>query len=214
MLFFIDTADVAEIREARELGILDGVTTNPSLIMKSGRNFEEVAKEILGLVAGPVSLEVTSMQKDGMLAEAKKFLAWGDNVVIKLPLTEEGLKACVALSADGHKTNVTLCFSANQALMAAKAGATYISPFIGRLDDISQDGMELIQDIRTIYDNYLFDTQILAASVRHPVHVLQAAKAGADVATVPFKVLRQIIRHPLTDSGLAQFMADWEKAKK
>jgi transaldolase len=214
MLFFIDTADVAEIREARELGILDGVTTNPSLIMKSGRNFEEVAKEILALVPGPVSLEVTSLKKEGMLEEAKRFLAWGDNVVIKLPLIEEGLKACVSLTEQGHKTNVTLCFSANQALLAAKAGATYVSPFIGRLDDISQDGMELIGDIRTIFDNYGYATQILAASIRHPVHVLQAAKVGADVATIPFKVLRQIVKHPLTDSGLAQFLADWEKAKK
>ncbi len=214
MKFFIDTADVAEIRQAAELGILDGVTTNPSLIMKSGRPFEEVAKEILAIVPGPVSLEVTSVDKAGMLKEAEKLASWGDNVVIKLPLIEEGLKACVSLTAQGIQTNVTLCFSANQALLAAKAGATYVSPFVGRLDDISQDGMELISDIRQIYDNYGFQTQILAASIRHPVHLLQSAKAGADVATIPFKVFRQLVKHPLTDAGLAQFLADWEKAKK
>ena len=214
MKFFIDTADVAEIREANELGILDGVTTNPSLVAKSGRKFDEVAKEILSIVKGPVSLEVTALDKKGMLAEAEKFIGWGPNVVIKLPLIAEGLKACKALTDRGVQTNVTLCFSANQALLAAKAGATYVSPFIGRLDDISEEGMNLIRDIRTIYDNYGYETEILAASIRHPVHVLQAALAGADVSTIPFKVFSQLVKHPLTDSGLAQFMKDWESAKK
>jgi transaldolase len=214
MKFFIDTADVKEIREANDLGILDGVTTNPSLVAKSGRKFEDVAKEILGIVHGPVSLEVTATDKDGMLREAEVLAAWGKNAVIKLPLTPDGLKACKVLTSKGVKTNVTLCFSAVQALLAAKAGATYISPFIGRLDDVGTDGMDLIRDIRTIYDNYGFKTEILAASIRHPVHVLQAALAGADVATIPFKVFGQLVKHPLTDAGLAQFLADWEKAKK
>ncbi|NUQ35029.1 MAG: fructose-6-phosphate aldolase [Planctomycetaceae bacterium] len=214
MLFFIDTADVNEIREANELGILDGVTTNPSLVAKSGRVFEDVAKEILKIVDGPVSLEVTATDKAGMLAEAEKLLAWGKNVVIKLPLIAEGLKACKALTDRGVKTNVTLCFSANQALLAAKAGATYVSPFIGRLDDIGENGMVLIRDIRKIYNNYGFKTKILAASIRHPIHVFDAALAGADVSTIPFKVFTQLVQHPLTDKGLATFLADWQKAKK
>jgi len=211
MKFFIDTADVAEIREANELGILDGVTTNPSLIAKTGRSFEEVAKEILALVDGPVSLEVVSVDKAGMLAEAEKLAAWGDNVVIKLPLIADGLKACKELTSRGVKTNVTLCFSANQALLAAKAGATYISPFIGRIDDTGHDGMELIREIRQVYDNYGFTTQILAASIRHPVHVRDAALIGADVSTIPLKVFNQLVNHPLTDKGLATFLADAKK---
>lgn len=214
MKFFIDTADVNEIREANELGILDGVTTNPSLVAKTGRPFKEVAIEILKLVDGPVSLEVTALDKAGMLKEAEELLSWGDNVVIKLPLIPEGLKACKALTSQGVQTNVTLCFSVNQALLAAKAGATYVSPFIGRLDDISHVGMDLIEDIRQVYDNYSFRTEILAASIRHPIHVMEAAQAGADVSTIPFKVFNQLVQHPLTDKGLATFMADWEKAKK
>ena len=214
MKFFIDTANVDEIREARELGILDGVTTNPSLVAKSGRPFKEVALEILKLVDGPVSLEVTAIDKAGMLKEAEELLTWGKNVVIKVPLIAEGLKACKALTERGAKTNVTLCFSANQALLAAKAGATYVSPFIGRLDDISENGMDLIRDIRVIYDNYGFETQILAASIRHPIHVHEAALAGADVATIPFKVFGQLVEHPLTAKGLTMFLEDWKKAKK
>ncbi len=214
MEFFLDTADIGEIREAASLGILDGVTTNPSLIAKTGRGFREVAEEILELVPGPVSLEVTSVETEGMLAEARELAKLGDQVVIKLPLIKEGLKACKALSDDGVKTNVTLCFSAPQALLAAKAGATYISPFVGRLDDIGQDGMDLILQIKTIYENYDFATKILVASVRHPIHVLQASMAGAHVATIPFKTFDQIVKHPLTDKGLAAFLADWEKVPK
>jgi transaldolase len=210
MQFFIDTADVAEIKEAQSLGILDGVTTNPSLIKKSGRPFADVAREICSLVDGPVSLEVTAVDCEGMLAEAKELAAYGDNVVIKLPLIPEGLKACKRLSDQGVKTNVTLCFSPAQALLAAKAGATYISPFVGRLDDIGQDGFEIIPEIRQIYDNYGFDTEILVASVRHPVHVMNSALAGADVATIPFKVFNQLVHHPLTDKGLEQFLKDWK----
>lgn len=213
MKFFIDTADVAEIKEARALGILDGVTTNPSLIKKSGRPFADVAREICAMVDGPVSLEVTAIDAEGMLREAAELAKFGDNVVIKLPLIPEGLKACKRLSEQGIQTNVTLCFSSVQALLAAKAGATYISPFVGRLDDIGQDGFEIIPQIRQIYDNYGFETQILVASVRHPVHVLDAAMAGADVATIPFKVFGQLVQHPLTDKGLAQFLKDWESVK-
>lgn len=210
MKFFIDTADVNEIREARELGILDGVTTNPSLVKKSGRPFKEVAREICELVDGPVSLEVTAVDCEGMLREASELAAYGDNVVIKLPLIAEGLKACKRLTEQGVKTNVTLCFSPVQALLAAKAGASYISPFVGRLDDIGQNGMEIIPQIRQIYDNYGFDTEILVASIRHPMHVLDAALAGADVSTIPFKVFNQLVQHPLTDKGLAQFLKDWK----
>jgi transaldolase len=213
MKFFIDTADVAEIKEAKALGILDGVTTNPSLVKKSGRPFKDVAREICALVEGPVSLEVTAVECEAMLREASELAKFGDNVVIKLPLIPEGLKACKRLSEQGVKTNVTLCFSSVQALLAAKAGATYISPFVGRLDDIGQDGFEIIPQIRKIYDNYGFETQILVASVRHPVHVLDAAMAGADVATIPFKVFGQLVQHPLTDKGLAQFLKDWEGVK-
>jgi transaldolase len=211
MKFFVDTADVEEIRKALAWGILDGVTTNPSLVAKTGRRFEEVRAEILQLVQGPVSLEVTDMTLEGMLRQGRELAALGPQVVVKLPLTREGIAACKALTDAGIRTNVTLCFSANQALLAAKAGATYISPFIGRLDDISQDGMALIADIVQIYRNYGYTTQVLAASVRHPVHVLQAAKLGAHVATVPFKVLDQLFNHPLTDAGNAQFLKDWAK---
>lgn len=213
MKFFIDTADVAEIKEANALGILDGVTTNPSLIKKSGRPFADVAREICKLVEGPVSLEVTSVDSAGMLKEAEALAKFGDNVVIKLPLIPEGLKACKVLSGQGIKTNVTLCFQPVQALLAAKAGATYISPFVGRLDDLGQDGMEIIPQIRQIYDNYGFETQILVASIRNPIHVLDAALAGADVSTIPFSVFKQLVHHPLTDKGLAQFLKDWESVK-
>jgi transaldolase len=213
MKFFIDTADVKEIREANALGILDGVTTNPTLVAKSGRPFKEVAAEICKLVKGPVSLEVTALDAEGMLVQAKELLKYGENVVIKLPLIPEGLKACKKLTTDGVKTNVTLCFSPVQALLAAKAGATYVSPFIGRLDDIGQDGMQIIGEIRKIYNNYGYKTQILAASIRHPIHVHQAALMGADVSTIPFKVFGQLVQHPLTDKGLAQFLKDWEGAK-
>ncbi|CAG0988383.1 transaldolase [Planctomycetaceae bacterium] len=213
MKFFIDTADVKEIREANALGILDGVTTNPTLVAKSGRVFKEVAAEICKLVKGPVSLEVTALDAEGMLVQAKELLKYGENVVIKLPLIPEGLKACKKLTTDGVKTNVTLCFSPVQALLAAKAGATYVSPFIGRLDDIGQDGMQIIGEIRKIYNNYGYKTQILAASIRHPIHVHQAALMGADVSTIPFKVFSQLVQHPLTDKGLAQFLKDWESAK-
>lgn len=213
MKFFIDTADVNEIKEAHALGILDGVTTNPSLIKKSGRPFADVAREICTLVQGPVSLEVTSVECTGMLKEADQLAKFGDNVVIKLPLIPEGLKACKVLSSKGIKTNVTLCFQPVQALLAAKAGATYISPFVGRLDDLGQDGMEIIPQIRQIYDNYGFETQILVASIRNPIHVLDAALAGADVSTIPFSVFKQLVHHPLTDKGLAQFLKDWESVK-
>jgi len=211
MKFFVDTADVAEISELNEAGLVDGVTTNPSLIAKSGRDFLEVTKEICALVEGPVSAEVTALDAPAMIAEGKALAALAGNVVVKLPLTFEGLKACRALTSEGIKTNVTLCFSANQGLLAAKAGATYISPFIGRLDDLGVDGMELIENLRIIYDNYGFQTEILAASIRSADHVQQCALAGADVATVPPGVLKGLVRHKLTDAGLEAFMADWEK---
>ena len=211
MKFFVDTADTAEIASLAATGLLDGVTTNPSLIHKSGRQFVEVIREIAGLVDGPVSAEVVASTTTEMLREAEVLRAIGDNVCIKLPLTLDGLTACRRLANDGVMVNVTLCFSAAQALLAAKAGAAFISPFVGRLDDIGQDGMLLIEDIRTIYDNYDFDTEILVASVRHPVHVLQAAKLGADVATMPPAVIRALAHHPLTDRGLAMFAEDWAK---
>ena len=213
MKFFIDTADTKEIKEAAALGILDGVTTNPSLIKKSGRPFAEVAREICELVPGPVSLEVTSIECDGMLKEADALLKYGENVVIKLPLIPEGLKACKRLSDQGVRTNVTLCFQPVQALLAAKAGASYISPFVGRLDDLGQEGMSIIPQIRQIYDNYGFETEILVASIRSPIHVLDAALVGADVATIPFSVFKQLVHHPLTDKGLAQFLEDWKSVK-
>jgi len=209
--FFADTADVAEIADLAATGLLDGVTTNPSLIAKSGRNFLDVVKEICGLVDGPVSAEVVATDHATMLREAAVLRALAPNICIKLPLTIDGLKTCKALTAEGVKTNVTLCFSANQALLAAKAGATYVSPFVGRLDDIGHDGMELIQDIRTIYDNYDFKTEILVASVRHPIHVLDAARMGADVCTIPPEVIWKLFNHPLTDKGLDAFLKDWAK---
>ena len=211
MKFFVDTANVDDIREINDLGLLDGVTTNPSLIMKSGRDIIEVTKEICSIVEGPVSAEVTAMEYSEMLKEAEVLAKIADNICIKLPLTLDGLKACKALTGDGHKTNVTLCFSANQALLAAKAGATFISPFIGRLDDISLDGMELIAEIRQIYDNYDFQTEILAASVRTVNHVKDAALIGADVVTAPPATLKALVKHALTDKGLDAFMADWAK---
>jgi len=214
MQFFIDSADVGDIKKALALGLCDGVTTNPSLVAKTGRPFGDVLKEICGLVPGPISAEVTATDAEGMLKEARALAKYGPQVVIKIPLIVEGLKAVKVLAGEGVKTNVTLCFSAVQALLAAKAGATYVSPFVGRLDDISQDGMELIADIVQIYRNYRFDTKVLVASVRHPVHVLEAARLGADVATIPFSVIDQLAKHPLTDAGLKKFLADWEKVPK
>ncbi|SDF60221.1 fructose-6-phosphate aldolase [Sulfitobacter delicatus] len=211
MKFFVDTAEIDAIAELNDLGMVDGVTTNPSLILKSGRDILEVTKEICDLVDGPVSAEVVALEADAMIAEGRKLAEIADNITIKLPLTWDGLKACKVLSGEGHMINVTLCFSANQALIAAKAGATFISPFIGRLDDINLDGMDLIQDIRIIYDNYGFDTQILAASIRSVNHVLDAARIGADVMTAPPEVIKKLASHPLTDKGLEQFMADWKK---
>ncbi|WP_395614617.1 fructose-6-phosphate aldolase [Allosphingosinicella sp.] len=211
MKFFADTADTADIRDLAETGLLDGVTTNPSLIHKAGRDFVEVVTEIAGIVDGPVSAEVVALDHAGMMREAEILRKIADNIAIKVPLTVDGLKTCKKLTNDGTMVNVTLCFSANQALLAAKAGATFISPFLGRLDDIGQVGMELIADIRLIYDNYDFRTEILAASIRHPIHVLEAAKLGADVMTAPPAVIRQLFKHPLTDSGIKAFMADWEK---
>ena len=211
MKFFIDTADVAEIRELNDTGLVDGVTTNPSLIMKSGRDIIDVTKEICGIVKGPVSAEVTATDYEGMMKEAKVLAKIAKNICIKLPLTMDGLKACKALTDEGHQTNVTLCFSANQALLAAKAGATYVSPFIGRLDDQGLDGMELIEEIRTIFDNYDFKTQILAASIRTVNHVKEAALIGADVITAPPATLKALVKHPLTDKGLSDFLADWAK---
>jgi len=211
MKFFVDTAEVKDIQELYETGLLDGVTTNPSLIAKSGREFKEVLKEICAIVPGPVSAEVASTELKGMIAEGKHLAKIASNVVIKVPLTWDGLKACKHFTDNGIKTNVTLCFSANQALLAAKCGATYISPFIGRLDDINLPGMDLIQDIRTIYDNYAYTTEILAASIRGMNHVSEAALAGADVATIPPDIIRKLAQHPLTDKGLAAFVADWKK---
>jgi transaldolase len=211
MKFFADTADTADIRDLAEAGLCDGVTTNPSLINKSGRNFLEVVKEICGIVSGPVSAEVVALDYEGMMREAEIVRKIADNVAVKVPLTIDGLKACKTLTGDGTMVNVTLCFSANQALLAAKAGATFISPFVGRHDDIGYPGMDLIEDIRTIYDNYDFGTEILVASVRNPIHVLEAAKIGADVMTAPPAVIKMLVKHPLTDSGIKAFLADWEK---
>ena len=214
MKFFIDTADINEIKEAHDMGLVDGVTTNPSLVAKTGRKYDDVVKDILGLIKGPVSLEVVSTDYEGMMREAESLVTKGEQVVVKCPLTPPGLKATRALADRGHKVNVTLCFSANQALLAAKAGAAYISPFIGRLDDISTEGMQVVEHIRTIYDNYGYQTEVLVASVRHPVHVLQAALVGADVATIPFSVIKQLFKHPLTDSGLEKFTEDAKKIPK
>jgi transaldolase len=211
MKFFADTAEIAEIRALAATGLLDGVTTNPSLIHKSGRDFVAVVKEIASVVDGPVSAEVVALDHDGMMREAEVLRKIADNIAIKVPLTEDGLRTCKALTSDGTMVNVTLCFSAAQALLAAKAGATFISPFVGRHDDVGFDGMALIADIRLIYDNYDFATQILVASVRHPMHVVEAAKIGADVMTAPPKIIHQLFKHPLTDSGIKSFLADWEK---
>ncbi|TCO71186.1 fructose-6-phosphate aldolase [Rhodovulum euryhalinum] len=211
MKFFVDTADVDAIRELNELGMVDGVTTNPSLILKSGRDILEVTKEICGIVAGPVSAEVVATEAAAMIEEGRKLAQIAPNIAVKVPLTWDGLKACKVLTGEGHMVNVTLCFSAAQALLAAKAGASFISPFVGRLDDINLDGMDLIADIRTIYDNYGFGTEILAASIRSVNHMTEAAKIGADVATAPPDVLKKMAAHPLTEKGLAAFLADWEK---
>ena len=211
MKFFVDTADVAAIAELNDLGMVDGVTTNPSIILKSGRNILEVTKEICSIVSGPVSAEVVATKADEMIAEGRKLAEIAPNITVKVPLTWDGLRACKVLSGEGRMVNVTLCFSANQALIAAKAGATFISPFIGRLDDINMDGMELISDIRQIYDNYGFDTQILAASIRTVNHSTQCALVGADAITAPPSVIKALANHPLTDAGLAQFEKDWAK---
>ncbi|HEX8468156.1 MAG TPA: fructose-6-phosphate aldolase [Allosphingosinicella sp.] len=211
MKFFVDTADTSEIRDLAETGLLDGVTTNPSLIHKAGRDFLEVVREICSIVPGPVSAEVVATDHSEMLREAEILRKIADNIAIKVPLTLDGLKTCKALTGEGTMVNVTLCFTANQALLAAKAGATFISPFVGRHDDTGFDGMQIISEIRTIYDNYDFETQILVASIRHPIHVLQSAMIGADVMTAPPAVIRQLFKHPLTDKGLEGFAADWAK---
>ncbi len=213
MKLFIDSADIDEIIEAQALGVLDGVTTNPSLIAKTGKTFEQVVREILKVIDGPVNLEVVGTDAETMVAEGRNLMAFGENVVVKIPMLAEGLKAVKRLSAEGIKTNVTLIFSPSQALLAAKAGASYVSPFVGRLDDISHEGMEVVAQIREIYDNYDYETEILAASLRHPMHFVQAALLGSDVATAPLKVIQSLTQHPLTDKGLAKFLADWEKVK-
>jgi transaldolase len=213
MKFFIDTANLDEIREANEMGLIDGVTTNPTLVAKEGKvDFKKHIAKICDLVKGDVSAEVTALDTEGMLREGRELAKIAPNVVVKCPLTLDGLKATRTFRDEGTKVNVTLCFSAAQALLAAKAGATYISPFIGRLDDIGQDGMQLIRDIVQIYDNYGFTTEVLAASIRHPMHIVDAALAGADVSTIPFKVIQQLVKHPLTDKGLESFLSDWKKA--
>jgi transaldolase len=214
MKFFIDTANIDEIKKGVEMGMVDGVTTNPSLIAKESKPFEEIIKEICRIVDGPVSAEVVSIDAPGMLVEARELAKIADNIVIKIPMIVEGLKAVKTLTAEGIKTNVTLVFSAAQALLAAKAGATYVSPFVGRLDDIGTSGMDLIGDIVNIYDNYGYESEIIVASIRSPQHVLESALLGADIATIPFKVIAQLAKHPLTDIGMQQFLADWEKRKK
>lgn len=211
MKFFIDTANTEEIRKANEMGMADGVTTNPTLVSREGREFKGLIKEICDIVDGPVSAEVVSLDTDGIVREARELAKIADNIVVKIPLIEKGLKAVRILDQEGIDTNVTLCFSAVQALMAAKAGAAYISPFVGRLDDIGKRGMELVEEIAMIYENYDFKTEIIVASIRNPIHVLDAALIGADIATIPFKVIQQLIKHPLTDIGLDKFLADWKK---
>ena len=211
MKFFIDTANIEEITKANELGLLDGVTTNPSLVSKEGRDFKDLIKEICDIVDGPVSAEVVSTDAQGMINEARELVKIADNIVVKIPLIKEGLKAVKTLSGEEIKTNVTLCFSPIQALMAAKAGAAYISPFVGRLDDISHRGMDLVEQIVTIYDNYGYETEVIVASIRNPLHVLEAALMGADISTIPYKVMEQLIKHPLTNIGLENFLADWKK---
>lgn len=214
MKIFLDTANLEEIKDMYQLGVVEGVTTNPSLVAKEGVDFHQRIKDIADVVKGPISAEVISLDKEGMIKEARELARIAPNVVVKVPMTKDGLKAVYVLSQEGIKTNVTLIFSANQALLAANAGATYVSPFIGRLDDIGHDGMELIEDIVRVFDNYLIKTEIIAASVRHPLHCLEAMRAGAHIATVPSKVIEQMILHPMTDKGIAAFLKDWEKAKK
>ncbi len=213
MKFFLDTANIKEIREGQAMGVLDGVTTNPSLVAKEGQPFKESILEICNVVNGPVSVEVTATDLEGMLEQGHNYAKWHRNVVVKLPTTREGVKGCKTLTDEGIKVNMTLCFSATQALLVAKAGATYVSPFVGRLDDISTNGMDLVRDIVQIYRNYGYSTQVLAASLRHPMHVMDAALAGSHVGTMPFKVLEMMFHHPLTDIGLEKFSKDWEKAK-
>ena len=214
MKIFIDTADIEEIKEANRIGILDGVTTNPSLVAKTGKDFKTVIEEIVAEVDGPISAEVISLEADGMIAEARELAKIHENIVVKIPMTVEGLKATKALSDEGIKTNVTLIFQANQAMLAAKAGATYVSPFVGRLDDISENGMSLIDDIMEIFSNYGYESEIIVASIRNPIHIQQAALIGADVCTIPFAVIQQLTKHPLTDIGIDRFLADWEKVPK
>ena len=214
MKFFIDTANIEEIKKALDLGMVDGVTTNPSLIARENMPFEEIITQIAEIVDGPISAEVVSLDADGMVEEARPLAAIHDNIVVKIPMIEEGLKAVKRLSAEGIKTNVTLVFSSTQALLAAKAGATFVSPFVGRLDDISLTGMELVGEIMTIYRNYGFTTEVIVASIRNPMHVVESAMIGADIATIPYKVIAQLAKHPLTDIGMEKFLADWEKRKK
>lgn len=213
MKFFIDTANVEEIRKAWEVGVIDGVTTNPSLISKEKMEPISLLREICSIVDGPISAEAVSLKADGMVKEAEELAKIHENIVVKIPMTEDGLRAVKRLSSAGIKTNVTLIFSASQALLAAKAGATYVSPFVGRLDDISHAGMELVRDIQDIYENYFFDTEVIVASIRNPLHVVEAAKIGADIATIPYSVITQLIKHPLTDIGIERFLKDWEKVK-
>jgi transaldolase len=214
MKFFIDTANIEEIKEANAMGMVDGVTTNPSLIAKEGRDFKEIITEICEIVDGPISAEVISLEEAGMVSEARELVKIHENIVVKIPMTIDGLKAVRTLSSEGIKTNVTLVFSTLQALMAAKAGASYVSPFVGRLDDLAQDGLVLVDQIVTIYDNYDYETEVIVASVRNPLHVLDSALMGADIATIPFNVLAKLASHPMTDKGIAAFMADWEKREK
>ncbi len=214
MKFFIDTANIDEIKEANNMGMADGVTTNPSLIAKEGRDFKEIIKDICEIVDGPISAEVISLEEKGMVAEARDLAKIHENIVVKIPMTIDGLKAVRTLSSEGIKTNVTLVFSTLQALMAAKAGASYVSPFVGRLDDLSQDGLVLVDQMVTIFDNYDYETEIIVASVRNPLHVLDSALMGADIATIPFSVLAKLAAHPMTDKGIKAFMADWEKSQK
>lgn len=214
MKFFIDTANIEEIKEANDMGMVDGVTTNPSLIAKEGRDFKEIITEICEIVDGPISAEVISLEEAGMVSEARELAKIHENIVVKIPMTIDGLKAVRTLSSEGIKTNVTLVFSTLQALMAAKAGASYVSPFVGRLDDLAQDGLVIVDQIVTIYDNYDYDTEVIVASVRNPLHVLDSALMGADIATIPFNVLAKLASHPMTDKGIAAFMADWEKRNK
>jgi transaldolase len=215
MKFFIDTANAGEIRKAYEMGVIDGVTTNPTLISKENKDFESLIHEICEIIQGlPISLEVLSLKSEGMIEEARKLTKMGENIVVKIPMTIEGLKAIKVLVSEGIKTNTTLVFSPTQALLAAKAGTTYVSPFIGRLDDISERGMDLIEQIVTIFNNYGFESEVIVASIRHPIHVLEAALIGADVATIPYKVIEQLVQHPLTDIGIEKFLADWKKVPK